>query len=412
MRPAGLSLYLVLAAGQFALVTSVFMLTGALQGLAGAFGVSVGHAALAISVFSAAYAIATPFLAAAVAGCSAKVILIGSLLVFAAACLASPLVEDFRLLLALRVVAAGADGLYAATATAVAAALAPQGRKGRLLAVVNGGVTLAFVAGVPLASLLARAHGWPSMFHLVAGLALAAALGVALRLPRAEAPPHTPLRARLGVLLRPGMAPTLAVTAISYAGLFTVYNFTQPLIAALGLAAVVGPAGLLLAFGLATIVGNLVGGALADRFGVGWVVSLSLGGLAALLALMPAIAGSREGAFAFYAGLGLLHYLALTPIQHRIVELAGPHAGVGLALNASATYVGVAIAAQVGGWLVDHLADVASLGWAGAGLKLAGLGLFLLSLRVAAAADAPPARPVSRAETSGLQAVPEANRRA
>jgi hypothetical protein len=55
---------------------------------------------------------------------------------------------------------------------------------------------------------------------------------------------------------------------------------------------------------------------------------------------------------------------------------------------------------------------VSSLGWAGAGLKLTGLGLFLLSLRVGAAVEAPAASPVSRAETPGLPPALEADRRA
>ncbi len=375
---------LVLALGQFALVTSVFMIAGGLRALAAAFGVSLGEAAMAISAFSVTYAAAAPFLAAATGRVSAKAILVGALALFAAACFASPLVRDFRWLLVLRVVCAAADGLFAATATAVAAQLAPVGRKGRFLALVNGGVTLAFLIGVPLATALTQRYGWPAMFLWVGGLAAFAALGVAVRFPNPGPTPTTPLRARLAVLSRPGLAATLAVTAISYAGLFTVYTFSQPLLNAAGFGGVTSTPRLLFAFGLAAIAGNLAGGRLADAVGPPRVVIASLALLTALLAAIGVFLQSPSGAYLFFGLLGFLHYLGLTPFQYRVASLSGRDAGVGLALNAAATYLGVALAAQLGGAVMDRLGDARALGYVASVLKLSSLGLFLLSLRAEA----------------------------
>ena len=86
--------------------------------------------------------------------------------------------------------------------------------------------------------------------------------------------------------------------------------------------------------------------------------------------------------FALIAAWGLIGW-AFPPAQaSRIVKLAPDAAPIVLSLNASALYLGVALGAVVGGVVLQYGGTV-DLGIAAALFPLAGLGLLLLSLRVA-----------------------------
>lgn len=376
---------LLLAVGQFALVTSVFMLTGILPEISTDFGVSVGRMGYAIAVFSLTYAIAAPILAVATSRFGARVILITCLITFAAANIAATFVSDFSYLLVARVIAAAADGLYAATACALVAQSAPPNRKGLMLALVNMGVTLAFLIGVPLTAYLASIFRWPGPFYFVAALAAVAALGLAIRLPPTENPNVASLKERLLIFTVPRMLPTLLVTVVSYVGLFTVYNFIAPLLRESLPIDAYSISRLLFAFGLATILGNIAGGVAADRWGARVIVTVSLAILALVLFSSDVFTNAVPTVYVLMFILGFAHYMALTPLQHRIAELGRENAAIALALNGSSTYVGVALAAVVGGEIIERH-GVEHLGVIGGCFKVLGILVFLWSLRPLVAA--------------------------
>ena len=79
----------------------------------------------------------------------------------------------------------------------LAAALAPPARRGRALAIVTGGISLAVALGVPLGALIGTRFGWRMTFVGVAGLAGLACCGLLVGMPR-------------GIVGSAGDAPTVA----------------------------------------------------------------------------------------------------------------------------------------------------------------------------------------------------------
>lgn len=385
VRPEGWSARLLLicallALGQFALVTSTFMLTGLLGPLGTDFGVSMAAAGQVIGLFSLSYALSAPLLAVATARVARRPLLIAALAIFAAANLAGAAAMSFGFLLAGRVVAAAADGLYAATASAIAATLAPPRLRGRVLALVNTGVTLAFVAGVPLGTLIGQRFDWRGTFVMVAAIAAAAAIGLAAALPDVPTPRIASLKERVAVLRAPGIAATLLIATLSYTGLFTIYTFLAPLLAATAGVPAAQMSGMLLAFGFATVAGNALGGYAADRWGAVPAIAVSLLTAAPLLAALPAVATTPARAALLLFAWGVVHYLGLSPIQHRLATLAPSNPSVALALSGSAVYLGVAAGSAVGG-AVASFAPIVALGAVGAAFKLAALVPLLASAR-------------------------------
>lgn len=372
---------LLLALGQFALVTSVFMITGIISELAESFDVSIARAGQAIAAFSLTYAVSAPVLAALFGKYSPKWILISTMAVFAASNIAVLAVSNFDLLLILRIVAAAADGLFAATASATAARLAPPEQKGRVLALVNSGVTLAFVLGVPLTTLVAEQFDWQAAFITVAGIAAVSLTGLLVLFPDSLPNPSISIRERLLVLTKPPIVLTLLVTSMSYLGLFIVYNYLGPIAASSESASEFNVSTLLFIFGVSTIFGNLVGGWAADSVGVKKTVIVSLIVLAAVLSAQSLFFQSEAGVVAMLVAWGAVHYASLPPLQRRLADLADENAGVALALMGSAVYLGVAGGALIGGVFLQSEWS-SFIGPLGGSFKLLGLAFFLLSYYV------------------------------
>ena len=99
---------------------------------------------------------------------------------FVAANVLAAVAPTDALVLIARVLAAAAS---VRAASAVASSLAPAKYRGRALATVVAGMTVAQVVGVPFGALVAASLGWRYTFILVAALGAAAALAVISWLP-------------------------------------------------------------------------------------------------------------------------------------------------------------------------------------------------------------------------------------
>ena len=92
-------------------------------------------------------------------------------------------------------------------AVATAAQLAPPEHKGRALSGTIGGISMAWVVGVPSGAMVVDHLGWRVSFALTAGLALFAAIAVGTLLPRMKgaAAATGGLASRLAVAGRPAV---------------------------------------------------------------------------------------------------------------------------------------------------------------------------------------------------------------
>ncbi|MFX6118866.1 MFS transporter, partial [Acinetobacter baumannii] len=85
-----------------------------------------------------------------------------------AANLVAALSSGFGGLLASRLLMAVAAGLYTPNASALAGAIVKPEQRGRALAIVSGGMTIAIALGLPLGSVVGHAFGWRATFGAVA----------------------------------------------------------------------------------------------------------------------------------------------------------------------------------------------------------------------------------------------------
>ncbi|MFC8084038.1 Cmx/CmrA family chloramphenicol efflux MFS transporter [Streptomyces sp. NPDC057340] len=261
-------LYL-LAVAVCAMGTSEFMLAGLLPDIASDLGVTVGTAGALTSAFATGMVVGAPLVAALARAWPRRSSLLAFVLAFAAAHAVGALTTSFPVLVATRVVAALANAGFLAVALTAAAALVPADRKGRALAVLLSGTTVATVAGVPGGALMGTLLGWRATFWAVALLCLPAALGVLAGIPagrvRAAAAEGPSLSVELAQLRSPRLLLVMLLGALVNAATFAGFTFLAPVVTdTAGLGELWVSVALVL-FGAGSFVGVTVAGRLSDR---------------------------------------------------------------------------------------------------------------------------------------------------
>ncbi|WP_040786855.1 MFS transporter [Massilia niastensis] len=390
---------LVLAAGMFAIGTDSFVIAGILPEVAQSLDVSIALAGQMVTLYALSYALLSPVIAALAAHWPRKTLLLAGLLVFVAGNLITAIAPTIEWALASRLLAGLGAAMFSPTATATGASLVAPEKRASALAIVIAGLTSATALGSPIGTFIGGLASWRATMWFVTIVGLVAMLAVYLLLPRIAPLPAISLRQRLSPLKDKRIALTLLTTLLAYAGLFTVYTYVG---VALGGATGGKPgvlAGLLLLWGVAATVGNLVAGKLTDRYGSRAIINVALAAAALNFVAMPLLASHLWGAALVMAIWGLCGWGLLVPQQHRLIGLAPAAAPLLLGLNSAALYVGVSSAGLIGGVGVNLLTG-AQLGYLGAAFLAAALGLALHTSRLIGGQAARAAAPVAEKAVS------------
>lgn len=379
----------VLSVANFVIGMGAFLVIGALGPLARDLSMTPSEAGWVLTSYALAYAALSPLLVSATGAFGRRRVMAFGMTVFAVAALASALAPTQGTLFAARALAAAGAGMTTPVAAAVAAGLARPQDRGRILAQVFLGLTLAGVFGVPAGSWVAYTYGWRVAFGIVSILSLACAVLIWVRVPAGLS--FQPVRlADLASVLRNGrLMVAVGFTAVFLGAIYVPFTYLAPLLEErMGLGRN-GVTAALVVCGLGAVLGNIIGGWLADRLGaVRTLLALACAQVAIMpfLSLLPIPLGLAMLLFLVWnaAGFGFT-----AGQQSRLVAMSGAQAPVVLALNAACIYVGAALGAVVGGWVVAG-AGLGALGAAGGTAALLAIATILVSNRLSPVDMGPP----------------------
>jgi MFS transporter, DHA1 family, inner membrane transport protein len=362
-----------LAAGAFGIGTTEFVIMGLLMQVAADLKVSIATAGLLISGYALGVFVGAPVLTVATSRMPRKLVLIALMAIFTIGNLFCALAPNYYVLLLARVITALAHGTFFGVGAVVATSLVAPDRRASAISIMFTGLTIATLLGVPAGAWMGLHFGWRSTFWAVAAIGVLAMIVIAALVPAShDGGKPIAVRDELRAISNPAVWLGLLMTVLGFAGVFTVFTYIQPILTEVTGFTESAVSPILLIFGVGLIVGNLLGGKLADRRLMPALLS-TLVVLIAVLSVMTFALHSKVFAVLFVGLLGIAAFATVPPLQLWVLHKAQDAQSLASSLNIGAFNLGNALGAWLGGVVVAHGPGLGALTWVAALVTLAGL---------------------------------------
>ncbi|MCM3186027.1 MFS transporter [Priestia megaterium] len=351
----------------FVVGTSQFVIVGTLDKVAASVDVSVATAGQLITVFALGNAIGTPLVMVATSKMDQRKQLLLALAIILLGAIGVITLPGFGLLMVSRILLGVGTGIFVVTAYGIAAKLADPGRQGGAMANVAMGYSSSLVFGVPLGRMIASSYDWKVIFWGIGLFSLLAIFAVARTLPIMEGEASVSLGKRLALLKNPRVALTLGVTFFVFISYSMLNTYITPFLTAVIPTMREKLSIILLAMGIASLIGSKVGGLLADRIGIIRTLVGSMVVHIISLVLLSTISGF--GWVTVTLPLLMIWEIAawtFGPTQNfNLVSLTPEASSIVLSLNSSFVQLGFAAGAGIGG-IVAGRSSILEISWVGA----------------------------------------------
>lgn len=361
-----------IAMGGFGIGTTEFVAMGLLNLIASDFGVTEDQAGHAISAYALGVVVGAPLITTLTGSIPRRRLALILIAAFTIGNGLTVLANSYELLLVSRFIAGFPHGAYFSVTALIAASMAPKGQRGKSIALVSMGLSVATVFGVPAAQWLGTKFGWNFAFLLVAVIGLATFVALWFTVPHMTLMPKTKPLTELSALINPQVLLTLAIGTVGFGGMFAVYTYiTWTLTENAGF-----PSSLiwiaLMAYGIGMVLGTYLGGVLADRN----LEFTILGSLLTLIVVLSAFYFTSHIGWLGIINFGIIGMTGSTlvpSLQTRLMDVAGDAQTLAAALNHSALNAANAAGAAVGGAVIAAGFDYSTPALAGAMMAACGV---------------------------------------
>jgi DHA1 family inner membrane transport protein len=370
---------LALAVGGFAIGTTEFVTMGLLPQIARGTGVDIATSGHYVSAYALGVVVGAPVIAVAAARAPRKGLLMGLMAFFAVAHLAILAANSYPTVMAARFLAGLPHGAFFGIGSVVAASLVSHQRRTAAVAAILGGLGVANVVGVPLATLLGQRFSWHLPYVLVGVVAALTVVAIAVFLPHQPPSGEESMRAEMQALRRGQVWLALLIGVVGFGGMFAMYSFITPTMTELaGLDERYIP-WVLAAYGIGMVTGMVLSGRVANRVGVLKGIIGALASIAALLAVFGwAVHVLWLGVLMVFV-LGLLPSIVVPLLQTRLMDVAHEGQSLAAALNHSTLNTANALGAWLGSVVLAAGWGYGAPSLVGAGLAVLGVGVAVLS---------------------------------
>lgn len=365
-----------LAMGGFGIGTTEFAIMGLLQEGAADLNVTNAQMGLLISAYALGVVVGAPILTALGAKVPRKTMVLWLMAFFTLANLSSIFAANYEWMLVSRFLSGLPHGAYFGIAAILAGTLVPASMRGRAIAWVMLGLSVANVVGVPVVTFLGQSFGWRWMFAVVGLVGALTWISIRVFVPMAPAVEGASIRNELSALRSGQVWMAMLTGIIGFGGFFAVYSYISPILTDVtGLSIKVVPLVLGL-YGIGMVVGSLIGGRLADWSVMG-AIYVATSAMVLFMALFGLVATHTAPTLILVFILGTTGSLLVPALQALLMDSA-PHAqSLAASLNHSALNVANALGAALGAAVITAGLGYRAPAFLGAGLALLGLLLAL-----------------------------------
>lgn len=371
-----------LSIAYFVQATGALSVAGSLPAISAAWQLTDAQSARLLSVFGLTFALAAPLVQVLFGHLHRRRLVLTGIALFSLGAFAFVLSPGYNALLASRILMGAGAGFIGPVLVALGSELVHEQQRGRAIGMVLLGVSMASLAGIPLAAWVASLWGAKALFVLVGLLSLLSGLNILLTVPDDSAGTRIRLREMAGVLADGRYLTAFLVVFFITSGVYSFYAFIAPLIRDTYTGGTHAVSAALAVLGVAGVLGNLWVTRAATRF---TAEKLLLSGMTllivdtALIAVLPKALGVLLAALVVWA---FATDLLWPSQQRRIVELASVrHRGIALALTSAFMFGGIGFGSAVASWIYPLAGFYGLIGMSVAFILLAMLSLQLSEKR-------------------------------
>lgn len=365
-----------MALGGFGIGTTEFVAMGLLNLIAEDFAISEDQAGHVISAYALGVVVGAPLITTLTGSIPRRRL---ALLLTAAFIIGNGLsvfAHSYWLLMLSRFIAGFPHGAYFSVTALIAASMAPNGKRGKAVALTGMGLSIATVIGVPVAQWLGSTFGWNAAFAMVAVIGMVTFVALWFTVPHMTLMPRTKPITELGALVNSQVLMTLAVGTVGFGGMFAVYTYISWTLtenAGFNGDLIWIP---LMVYGVGMVIGTYIGGVLADR-NLEYAILGTLLSLVVVLSSFYFLSHNAVAGIINFGVIGLLGSTLVPNLQTRLMDVAGDAQTLAAALNHSALNMANAAGAAVGGAVIAAGYGYSTPALAGAAMAACGALLWV-----------------------------------
>ncbi|MCY9001728.1 MFS transporter [Bacillus spizizenii] len=350
---------LALAVSAFAIGTTEFISVGLLPLISDDLHIPVTTAGLTVSLYALGVTFGAPILTSLTSSMSRKTLLLWIMLIFIAGNTMAATASSIGILLAARVVSAFSHGVFMSIGSTIAADIVPEDKRASAISIMFTGLTVATVTGVPFGTFIGQQLGWRFAFMVIIAVGIIAFITNGILVPsKLRKGTKTTMRDQLKLVTNGRLLLLFVITALGYGGTFVVFTYLSPLLQEVtgfkaGTVAVI-----LLGYGIAIAIGNMIGGKLSNRNPIAALFYMFIVQAIVLFTLTITAPYQTAGLITILC-MGLLAFINVPGLQVYVVMLAErfvPSAvDVASAMNIAAFNAGIALGSYLGGVITDSI---------------------------------------------------------
>ena len=341
-----------LSIAYFVQATGALSVAGSLPAISTAWQLTDAQSARLLSIFGLTFALAAPLVQVLFGHLHRRQLVLTGIGLFGLGAFAFALSPTYSALVTSRLIMGIGAGFIGPVLVALGSELVHEQQRGRAIGMVLLGVSMASLAGIPLAAWVASLWGAKALFALVGVVSLLSGLNILLTVPDESAGTRIRLSEMVSVLSEGKYLTAFLVVFFITSGVYSFYSFIAPLIRDTYAGGTYAISAALAVLGVAGVLGNLWVTRASTRF---TSEKLLLTGMTllivdtALIALLPKALGVLLIALVFWA---FATDLLWPSQQRRIVELSSVrHRGIALALTSAFMFGGIGFGSAVASWI-------------------------------------------------------------
>ncbi|MBT2623889.1 MFS transporter [Bacillus sp. ISL-32] len=369
---------LALAVSAFAIGTTEFISVGLLPLIADDLHIPVTTAGLTVSLYALGVTFGAPILTSLTSRMPRKTLLIWIMVIFIAGNTMAASATSVGVLLAARVISAFSHGVFMSIGSTIAADLVPEHKRASAISIMFTGLTVATVTGVPFGTFIGQQFCWRLAFIVIIAVGVIALVTNGILIPSdLRKGTRTTFRDQIKLVTNGRLLLLFIITALGYGGTFVVFTYLSPLLQEVTGFKEGTVAFILLIYGIAIAIGNMIGGKLSNRNPITALFYMFIVQAIVLLVLTFTAPFKIAGLLTIIF-MGFLAFMNVPGLQVYVVMLAErfvPSAvDVASAINIAAFNAGIAIGSYLGGVITDSIGLIHTA-WIGSLMVLGAVGL-------------------------------------